>query len=66
MTISANRETRPSLPIVDHARGKRSPVTCRLKCADACLGPECNQSANPTFRSVTGPGTAAAPRPSVV
>ena len=52
MTISADRETRPSLPIVDHARGKRSPVTCRLKCADACLGPECNQSANPTFRSV--------------
>ncbi|MFF2390646.1 PhoX family protein [Agromyces sp. NPDC058104] len=45
-------QTRRSLPIVDHARGKRSPVTCRLKCADACLGPECNTSANPEFRSL--------------
>nr|WP_026378408.1 PhoX family phosphatase [Agromyces italicus] len=44
--------TRRSLPIIDHARGKRSPVTCRLKCADACLGPECNTSANPEFRSL--------------
>ncbi|WP_350347095.1 PhoX family phosphatase [Agromyces sp. G08B096] len=44
--------TRRNLPIVDHARGKRSPVTCRLKCADACLGPECNTSANPEFRSL--------------
>ncbi|KZE94165.1 hypothetical protein AVP42_01161 [Agromyces sp. NDB4Y10] len=40
------------LSVVDHARGKRSPVTCRLKCADACLGPECNTSANPEFRSL--------------
>lgn len=40
------------LSVVDHARGKRSPVTCRLKCADACLGPECNSSANPEFRSL--------------
>ncbi|MFA4841132.1 MAG: alkaline phosphatase PhoX, partial [Agrococcus sp.] len=40
------------LPMADHARGKRSPVTCRLKCGDACLGPECNTSANSTFRSI--------------
>ncbi|MCR8671068.1 PhoX family phosphatase [Agrococcus sp. HG114] len=40
------------LPSASHARGKRSLVTCRLKCGDACLGPECNQSANPTFRSI--------------
>ena len=40
------------LPSADRARGKRSPVTCRLKCADACLGPECNPSANATFRSI--------------
>lgn len=40
------------LSVVDHARGKRSPVTCRLKCADACLGPECNSSGNPEFRSL--------------
>lgn len=40
------------LSVVDHARGKRSPVTCRLKCADACLGPECNTSGNPEFRAL--------------
>ncbi|HWI31426.1 MAG TPA: PhoX family phosphatase [Microbacterium sp.] len=45
-------EDRTALPVVDYARGKRSPVTCRLKCADACSGPECNQSDNPTFRSL--------------
>jgi len=49
LTEGAPRRT---LPIVDHARGKRSPVTCRLKCADACLGPECNTSGNPEFRSL--------------
>ena len=43
---------RQALPVLDHARGKRSPVTCRLKCADACLGPECNTSGNPEFRTL--------------
>ncbi|BAU32654.1 PhoX family protein [Microcella alkaliphila] len=52
MTISADTDQRTRLPIIDHARGKRSPVTCRLKCADACLGPECNTSSNATFRSI--------------
>ena len=37
---------------VSHAIGKRSPVTCRLKCADACLGPECNTSSNAHFRDI--------------
>jgi len=37
---------------VSHAIGKRSPVTCRLKCADACLGPECNTSGNAHFRDI--------------
>ncbi|MEI5582755.1 MULTISPECIES: PhoX family protein [unclassified Agromyces] len=40
------------LSVADHARGKRSPVTCRLKCADACLGPECNTSSNEHFREI--------------
>ncbi|WP_210506004.1 PhoX family phosphatase [Naasia sp. SYSU D00057] len=50
MTLTPDRVR--LLPMADHARGKRSPVTCRLKCGDACLGPECNTSANPTFRSI--------------
>lgn len=50
MTIE--RQDRRSLPMADHLRGKRSAVTCMLKCANACLGPECNRSDNPTFRSV--------------
>lgn len=45
-------EGRTALPVADYARGKRSPVTCRLKCADACSGPECNTTENPTFRSL--------------
>ncbi|WAB80992.1 PhoX family phosphatase [Microcella daejeonensis] len=58
MTITPDRATavstgeRTMLPIAAHARGKRSPVTCRLKCADACDRPECNTSGNPTFRSI--------------
>jgi secreted PhoX family phosphatase len=38
--------------MADHVRGKRSPVTCHFKCANACLGPECNTSANPHFRDI--------------
>jgi secreted PhoX family phosphatase len=38
--------------MIDHVRGKRSAVTCELKCANACLGPECNMSANEDFRSI--------------
>lgn len=43
---------RRSLPMADHARGKRLAATCRYKCADACLGPECNPSQNETFQQV--------------
>jgi len=45
---------RRSLPLVDHARGKRLAVTCELKCANACMKPDCNTSSNPTFREVAG------------
>ncbi|WP_230313806.1 PhoX family protein [Nakamurella alba] len=33
-------------------RGKRSPVTCHLKCADACSHPVPNVSSNETFRDI--------------
>src|SRR5690606_40585256 len=42
------------LPLLmkDHVRGKRSPVTCALKCGNQCaLGP-CNHSDNPSFRDI--------------
>lgn len=48
----AVEDTRYRLPLVPHARGKRSAVTCELKCANACLGPECNTSSNDDFRSI--------------
>ena len=50
MTIE--QQGRTPLPMAAHVRGKRSAVTCMLKCANACLGPECNQSHNSTFRSI--------------
>ena len=51
MTISDQTPLR-LLPMSDHVRGKRSAVTCQLKCGNACLGPECNTSANPHFRDI--------------
>lgn len=50
--MALTEDARRNLPMIEHARGKRSPVTCRLKCADACLGPECNSSNNPHFRDI--------------
>ncbi|ACZ31425.1 protein of unknown function DUF839 [Xylanimonas cellulosilytica DSM 15894] len=54
MTIAPDR--RPLLPLEParprHARGKRSPVTCTLKCADACSHPVPNTSDNPHFREI--------------
>ncbi|HKP08267.1 MAG TPA: phosphatase, partial [Microbacterium sp.] len=38
--------------MADHVRGKRLAVTCQYKCANACLGPECNSSHNETFQEV--------------
>ncbi|MGC5169420.1 PhoX family protein [Microbacterium sp. DT81.1] len=40
--------------MVEHARGKRLAVTCELKCANACMKPDCNTSSNPTFREIAG------------
>lgn len=50
MSIIENH--RRSLPLAEHARGKRLAVTCQLKCANACTNPECNPSANQTFQEV--------------
>ncbi|MCD5347602.1 PhoX family phosphatase [Agromyces sp. S2-1-8] len=38
--------------MADHVRGKRSAVTCHFKCANACIGPECNTTTNAHFRDV--------------
>ncbi len=42
------------LPLADvsHARGKRSPITCQLKCGDACAKPVPNESDNQYFPDV--------------
>ncbi|NUP74830.1 MAG: PhoX family phosphatase [Sinomonas sp.] len=40
------------LPMLDHVRGKRSAVTCALKCDNACLGEVCNTSSTSDFRDV--------------
>ena len=40
------------LPMAGHVRGKRSPVTCQLKCANQCLAGVCNTSSNRTFRDI--------------
>ncbi|GAA4687764.1 hypothetical protein APR04_004931 [Promicromonospora umidemergens] len=50
MTIAP--ESRQLLQMAPYARGKRSPVTCRLKCADACSHPAPNESANEYFKDV--------------
>ena len=71
MTLTPERRT--TLPLIDlptaaHARGKRSAVTCSLKCGNACSHPVPNESANDYFpdiadkalsrRSVLGAGAA--------
>lgn len=40
------------LPMDGHTAGKRSAVTCHLKCDDACFHPAPNVSGNPYFRDV--------------
>ncbi|MCI2265061.1 PhoX family phosphatase [Sediminivirga luteola] len=40
------------LPMAGHTRGKRSPVTCHLKCASACAKELCNTSENSYFRDI--------------
>lgn len=43
---------RHPLPMLGQSRGKRSPVTCHLKCADACTEPVPNTSNNEYFRDI--------------
>ncbi|MGN8552576.1 UNVERIFIED_CONTAM: PhoX family phosphatase [Microbacterium sp. SLM126] len=50
MSIIQNH--RRSLPLAEHAQGKRSVVTCQLKCANACSNPECNTSSNESFQEI--------------
>lgn len=40
------------LPMLGHTKGKRSAVTCALKCDNACAGDVCNTSANSYFRDI--------------
>jgi secreted PhoX family phosphatase len=40
------------LPMLGHTKGKRSPVTCALKCDNACSGEVCNTSSNTYFRDI--------------
>ncbi|MDJ0312683.1 PhoX family phosphatase [Arthrobacter sp. H35-D1] len=44
--------TKKFLPMLGHTRGKRSPVTCSLKCDNACSKAVCNTSQNNYFRDI--------------
>ncbi len=44
--------TRRLLPMLGHTKGKRSAVTCALKCDNACSSAVCNTSENNYFRDV--------------
>ncbi|WP_150306563.1 PhoX family protein [Planctomonas psychrotolerans] len=48
------QETRLSLPMAGHVKGKRSAVTCQLKCGNACAMGVCNQSDNAYFKDIAG------------
>lgn len=43
-----------NLPLLmkDHVKGKRSAVTCALKCSNQCMGELCNTSASGYFRDI--------------
>lgn len=43
---------RIDLPMAGHVKGKRSAVTCALKCANACASGVCNTSSNGYFRDI--------------
>lgn len=45
-------DSRRLLPMIDHVRGKRSAVTCALKCDNQCLGETCNTTDNDYFRDI--------------
>ncbi len=42
----------PNLPMLGHVRGKRSAVTCALKCDNACAAAVCNTSENNYLRDI--------------
>ncbi|NKX50960.1 DUF839 domain-containing protein, partial [Arthrobacter deserti] len=44
------------LPMAGHTAGKRSAVTCALKCSNACAQDVCNTSANNYFRDIASAG----------
>ena len=44
--------TRRYLPMWNHVKGKRSAVTCALKCNNACLEPDANCSDNHYFKDI--------------
>jgi secreted PhoX family phosphatase len=50
----SQHETRLNLPMAGHTKGKRSPVTCQLKCGNACAMSVCNQSDNDYFKDIAG------------
>ncbi|WP_309615266.1 PhoX family phosphatase [Salinibacterium sp.] len=59
MTLTPERPTAarpliPLLPMQGHTAGKRSAVTCQLKCASACFHPAPNTSENDYFRDIAG------------
>ncbi len=54
MTLTPERPLIPLLPMSGHTHGKRSAVTCHLKCADACFHPVPNSSENEYFRDIVG------------
>ena len=51
MSVSSGRKF-SLLPMLGHTKGKRSPVTCALKCDNACSGEVCNTSTNSYFRDI--------------
>ena len=46
----------PNLPMLGHVRGKRSAVTCALKCDNACAAAVCNTSGNNYLRDIVSAG----------
>ncbi|WP_022883749.1 PhoX family protein [Glaciibacter superstes] len=54
LSIDPERKLLPLLPMAGHTLGKRSAVTCHLKCADACFHPVPNTSTNEYFRDIAG------------
>ncbi|WP_394939804.1 PhoX family protein [Psychromicrobium sp. YIM B11713] len=45
-------ETPTLLPMAGHTRGKRSAITCQLKCDNACAAEVCNTTSNAYFRDI--------------